>query len=877
MPKTPSEQILSENRTLNAEHCTEGAFGPSSATLKAANEFLFSHSLSELLPYRSYDPNTQLFLNRTSRGFVIETLPLVGCGEDIPRQMTGIFQHSLPLGSNLQCLLIASQRIESIVKTWERLRTTNSFNKNSLNKTSVKEASFYGTSETLADLAKERCSYLRSLSQGHGIVRTFRLLLSYSEPYALAESLENILALREQLLITLKGWGLPVKVWQAEDLLWGIDELLNPSDALEHPAVSWNLFDSLSHQLMSPTRMGVEPNQLVFGEREKVMRLYTTRLLPPLWHLSAMGLLIGDPYDEFLRLKGEFFLSYGIHICNEKTLKTKMLAKCGNVEKQAASPIAKYVPSLRKEAQEWQYVREKFENGQRLVRTHFQVGLLSSPDKIAREEQTLFNLYRSQRWELVLNKYVQLPSFLSCLPMTWGEGAADDDRKFQKTKTTLSHEPANLMPLQGEWQGTRSPGMMLVGRRGQLFYWSPFDNNEGNYNTCVVGRSGSGKSVFMQELMTSMLGMGARVFVLDVGRSFEKTVKLLKGTYLEFSTHPLREDSLNEDFLNENSLKEDSFKESSFKESSSICINPFSSIPIQDNEATSDALAMLKPILSLMAAPKEGTTDLEDTYLEQALQRAWKNKRNNATITDVAQFLLEHHDLVANTLGERLYPYTEEGSYGWFFNGPANIDLSDNLVVVELEELKERKDLQSVIVQMVILQITNSVYLGDRKTPSCLILDEAWDMLRGKQSGVFIETAARRLRKYFGGLIVGTQSVNDFYATPGAQAAFDNADWMCLLSQKDESIKLLKNSDRLAMDPVMERTLRSLRTEQGKYAEIMIKGPKGFAVGRLLLDPFSQILYSTKADEFAAVQALLDQGHSLKQAIQKVALEKSHE
>ena len=92
--------------------------------------------------------------------------------------------------------------------------------------------------------------------------------------------------------------------------------------------------------------------------------------------------------------------------------------------------------------------------------------------------------------------------------MTWGEGAIDDSRRFQKTKTTLSHEPANLMPLQGEWQGTASPGMMLVGRRGQIFTWSPFDNNEGNYNVCVVGRSGSGKSVFMQELLTSMLGHG---------------------------------------------------------------------------------------------------------------------------------------------------------------------------------------------------------------------------------------------------------------------------------------------------------------------------------------------------------------------------------
>ena len=61
-------------------------------------------------------------------------------------------------------------------------------------------------------------------------------------------------------------------------------------------------------------------------------------------------------------------------------------------------------PLLKKEADEWTYVREKFEEGQRLVRTRFQVGLLSDSLSIAREEQTLFNLFRSQRWELVLDR-----------------------------------------------------------------------------------------------------------------------------------------------------------------------------------------------------------------------------------------------------------------------------------------------------------------------------------------------------------------------------------------------------------------------------------------------------------------------------------------
>ena len=103
-------------------------------------------------------------------GFVIETLPLVGCGDEIPRQLTGLFQHSLPLGSNLQCLLIASSRTEPWIKTWETRR--------------------FNSSEILQQLAKERGTHLRTLSCGQGI-RTFRLLISYSEPNHLLNLLQT--------------------------------------------------------------------------------------------------------------------------------------------------------------------------------------------------------------------------------------------------------------------------------------------------------------------------------------------------------------------------------------------------------------------------------------------------------------------------------------------------------------------------------------------------------------------------------------------------------------------------------------------------------------------------------------------------------------
>ncbi len=151
-----------------------------------------------------------------------------------------------------------------------------------------------------------------------------------------------------------------------------------------------------------------------------------------------------------------------------------------------------------------------------------------------------------------------------------------------------------------------------------------------------------------------------------------------------------------------------------------------------------------------------------------------------------------------------------------------------------------------------------------------IVFDEAWDLLRGAQSGVFIETLAKRLRKYNGSLVVGTQSVNDLFATPAAQAAFDNSDWTCLLSQKSESIEQFKKSGRISLTPQMEAQLKSVRTKQGEYAEIMIYGSTGYAIGRLLLDPYSQLLYSTKARDYAAIQELINQGLSLQLALEKL-------
>lgn len=734
----------------------------------------------------------------------------------------------LPEESSLQVILWADPHIGDFCDRWQEARK--------------------GHDETLENLAHKRAQFLKQQAfyseQSPYCLRTFRCFLAYTQPNKSSNFvlLEEVNRLKNQIQTTLEMLGLPVMIWQPVDLLRTLDGLFN-MDPKRHATekLRWNRMQNLNEQIASSkTHMMVTNDTLRLNNNKVEVRTYQVRQYPDVWSLHAMGQLIGDEDRDFAQIPCPFIIHYGIHIPKQDKPKTRVLAKSSYVERQAYSPIGKYLPSIQREAEELGFVRSQLGKGERIVQTQFNIILFAHENHLSTAEQILLTLYQSKEWRLEANTFLHLPTFLSCLPMMWGENGIQSLLNLGRLKTTLSTESANLLPMQGEWQGTKSPGMILAGRRGQIFTWHPFDNNAGNYNVCVVGRSGSGKSVFMQELMTSTLGLGGKVFVLDVGRSFEKTCFLLEGQFIEF------------------------------KAKTPLCLNPFSTIPAHDEEAAQDALAMLKSVIMLMAAPTQGVDDMGAALIEQAMRETWLAHGQESTITHIAGWLLAHTDKKAQDLGTMLYPYTQEGVYGRFFNGPSTVNLDNALVVVELEELKERKDLQAVVVQMMIINITNLMFLGDRKTPFNIVFDEAWDMLRGSQSGVFIETLARRLRKYFGSLVVGTQSINDFFVNPGAQAAFDNSDWMCLLSQKKESIEQLKKSGRMSLTPLMEAQLGSVKTKHGSYAEVMIYSSNGYAIGRLLLDPYSQLLYSTKAEDYSAVQALRAQGLNISESIDRL-------
>lgn len=228
-------------------------------------------------------------------------------------------------------------------------------------------------------------------------------------------------------------------------------------------------------------------------------------------------------------------------------------------------------------------------------------------------------------------------------------------------------------------------------------------------------------------------------------------------------------------------------------------------------------------------------------------------------------------------LGQNLQSFGSAGLYGSWFTGASTVHLgSQQLVVLELEELNNRPDLRAVVLMLLMRMITNEMYLGTRSQGKFVLIDEAWDLMSEGNSGKFIEKGYRRARKYGGSFITATQDIGDYDKSEISRAALVNSDWLFLLRQKKESIDALASSKKFSMDAYTESLLKSLKTESGKFSEIFVRcGDLPPAVGRLFFDPFTLLLASSKAQDVEDIEHYKSKGLTVAQAIESVLRDRS--
>ncbi len=799
-------------------------------------DFLDLDYFSDLLPYRIFDEKRKIYENKSSFGFVLEVIPLLGGFEEAKKELSSLIKEIGEEGTDIQCLSFADNRIDRFLDGWSKPR--------------------HEQGGIFKEIAEKREAFFKKESlKGDVPPRIFRFFFSYSQPKPqekdLEFSLDKLVEKKSKAIQTFSrlSQAFEIEPFQLIELLSGLVNF--DLDVSTQSRRSWNKNTWISKQVCLPgTAIEAQKEGLVFHGKDKkaFLRTYEVVDVPDYWTLSYMGELLGDFFNGSYRIQAPFYFQYGIHFPNQEKAELKFSSKSKLVEHQMKFPsIVRMVPELPRESSENFLVRKQLLEGEKFVETRFSCGIWAEKQNLVTVESTLRALFQKYGFKIKENDFVHLPDFLSCLPMSWGEDSAyiKNLKRIRSMRTTITQETASLIPCIGEWWGNSSKGMPLMGRRGQIATWDQFAT-DGNLNAVVVGPSGSGKSVFMAELIMSHLGQGGRVFVLDLGRSFEKLCHLVDGQFLEFS------------------------------EKSRFNLNPFNFIKSDgDIDAVNSSMEIVSSIIATMAMPCQKIDKERANILNTVVKLAWEKFGSNASVDSVIELIdrikfdSELMKGAAESLKEGLKKFSKTGAFSHYFYGSNTINFSNDLVVIETESLKTMADLQSVIMQMFTLTISNQIFMGDRNKRCLICIDEAWDLLKSPQMEGFIESLARRLRKYNGALVVGTQGLKDFESSLGAQAAFQNSNWLVMLGQDSNSINTIKKENLIPMNEYKERVLSSLRKEDGKYSEMFIhnKGTGFFSVARLKLDPFSGTLYSTSPEAFQAVQELQEQGLSIIEAV----------
>ncbi len=810
---------------------------------------------STYLPYRAWDHERNLAVLAEGVGFCLEVNPQSGADASMAEGLLGLFYGWQP-GTAVQIHLFGTPHIQRRLASYAALRAEDE-NQEQL---SIEAGRPVRNTNLYRVMARRRYAHLlkgayHSITDGSVyMLREFRLVISVTAPCRIEQhaKIQDLLNQRQAVMTALSNSGYPCREWGARDLLNWCADLLNPQRLYEEPPpIPHDEGRLLKDQIIDHDTRQVETERgITFSKTGKPnveMRVFGVKGYPERFSLWRMGALVGDLMQGALQYPCPFVITMGAYVLDPADTGAWVTANQARATQNANSKAAPLLPDAAEKKRDWDRAKEIMENRGNLLKLYHTLILFPLAEHASRAEASAESVWRDQGFQLCNMTYVARACLLSSLPLTLDKVRQRALEKF-KIPTTKSFDNAvSVAPMLGEWMGSQTPVLMFAGRRGQIAGFDFYDNPEGNYNVAIVGTSGSGKSVMMNEIALAYLGTGAKVFMLDLGKSFEKLCVKADGQFVEMYA------------------------------GSGININPFTHVV-----EIGDDLAMLQAVIAKMAAPFAELDPYQYQAIADAITRAWGEHNRETTITHLVKIFRTGRlmpdapvDRRLTDLATMLSPYATGGLYAEFFDGPSTIDFSSNLVVIEVESLKRSPSLHRVALMILMFRITSEMYF-DRATRKLLMIDELQQQLGGDDDPTMtriIEEAARRARKYGGSLLTATQMVEDYYQSDSLQTAFALSDCLMIMRQRKESIEMLARDGKLHLDPYRKRMLQSLR-KTNRYSEVYIHSPMGEGVLRLVVDPFALLVYSNRHEDNAPIDERRARGMSVDEAIEDLLRER---
>lgn len=286
-----------------------------------------------------------------------------------------------------------------------------------------------------------------------------------------------------------------------------------------------------------------------------------------------------------------------------------------------------------------------------------------------------------------------------------------------------------------------------------------------NSNMFILGTTGSGKSHTAKKIINNLSLTNSKIFIIDPEREYRDLCTYHDGTWIDVG------------------------------QTSKYRINPLQIFSeLQDDEiikkdSLSTHIQFLEQFFKL-ACP--GITEIQITTLSNILKELYREK-GLTTLTDfdkckASEFPIfndlflkinqlykkksKNHDLeILTTYISRL---GAEGSDAYLWNGHTLMpDNSNNLVVLDIHTLTQSGNKRLINAQMFLIlkYLENEVRINKHKNKKLIykrnmtiVVDEAHLLLDSENTIAlnFMFNMVKRIRKYYGNMIIITQNVNDF-------------------------------------------------------------------------------------------------------------------
>ncbi len=337
---------------------------------------------------------------------------------------------------------------------------------------------------------------------------------------------------------------------------------------------------------------------------------------------------------------------------------------------------------------------------------------------------------------------------------------------------------------------------------GLPIFFDPFylSKNRTSHNIGVIGTSGSGKSYFLKLMITNEFARGTKMFLFDIENELQKLCNRCGGEYIDLSSksliNPLQVRYVLTDDEEEGSIlgKHLGFLENFF-------ITAFEDISEKE-------LVVLLDIVEKFYNSR-GIT--KQTTLEEFEKMTSKDY---PIFSDLYAFLLEQQRGCESKELSRILVNIEVllkrmviGQDSNLFNGITTIDLSNNLVVFNLQELLFNSSRRLINTQMINLLTYLSNEIVDNKKRNdkfgrdqkmLIVLDEFHNYIDEDNPTLlkYFDQLNRRARKYKLGIVVASQQPTDFTTRSNilrhASAIFNNSQYQITGMLKDTDVEAVE-------------------------------------------------------------------------------------